>query len=117
MTNGEAHEGFMPCPTCKQYSHSLGEDKLAEALMHFESMYGHPVRGHPMGHNFDEKTRDAAQVLMAAARLSSSIGVKELVEAAVQLFNACRVHDPDDWEGEPSMVAMAEAFEKAGIKP
>lgn len=61
---------FAPCPTCRQYSHSIGDDALAEALMHFESMYAHPVRGHPMGRNFDAKTRDAAQVLMAAARKS-----------------------------------------------
>lgn len=62
------HEGFSPCPTCKQYSHSLGDDALAKAYMHFEMMTAHPVRGHPMGHVYDDATRDAAQVLMAAAR-------------------------------------------------
>jgi hypothetical protein len=63
--------GFVPCPTCGQYSHSIGEDRLAAAFNLFQSMYAHPVRGHPMGHNFDEATRDAAQVLMAAARAAS----------------------------------------------
>lgn len=65
-------EDFAPCPFCHQYSHSIGEDQLAKAFMHFQSMYGHPVRGHPMGDVFDEQTRDAAQVLMAAARLAHS---------------------------------------------
>jgi hypothetical protein len=62
---------FAPCPLCKQYSHSIGEDRLTDAFKHFQSMYAHPVRGHPMGNNFDEKTRDAAQVLMASARTVS----------------------------------------------
>jgi hypothetical protein len=61
-------ENFVPCPFCKQYSHSIGEDQLAEAFNHFQSLLAHPMRGHPMGEAFDEKTRDAAQVLMAAAR-------------------------------------------------
>lgn len=59
---------FEPCPTCKQYSHSIGGDQLADAFMHFETLLAHPVRGHAMGPAFDEKTRDAAQVLVAAAR-------------------------------------------------
>ena len=63
-----AREGFAPCPTCKQYSHSIGEDKLTEAFNHFHTMYAHPVRGHPMGYWFEEKTRDMAQVLMSAVR-------------------------------------------------
>jgi len=65
MPNDTSYE---PCPTCGQYNHSIGEDALAEAFMYFQSMYVHPVSGHPMGHNFHEKTRDAAQILMAAAR-------------------------------------------------
>lgn len=65
---------FAPCPTCKQYSHSLGDDALADAFNHFQVMYAHPVRGHPMGHIFDEKTRDAAQVLIAAARKGDGDG-------------------------------------------
>lgn len=63
-----SYEGFAPCPTCGQYSHSLGDDELADAFNHFQTMYAHPVRGHPMGYIFDEKTRTAAQILIAAAR-------------------------------------------------
>lgn len=59
---------FSPCPTCGQYSHSIGEDRLAEAFLHFESMYSHRGDGIPTQFNFDEKTRDFAQVLVAAAR-------------------------------------------------
>lgn len=61
---------YSPCPTCRQYSHSIGEDALSEAFLHFETMIAHPVRGHPMGQAFDDKTRDMAQRLMAAARQS-----------------------------------------------
>jgi hypothetical protein len=57
--------GFAPCPLCKQYSHSIGGDKLAEAILHFETMYAHPLRGTPMGQMFDDKTRDMAHVLTA----------------------------------------------------
>lgn len=59
---------FVPCPLCKQYSHSIGEDRLAEAFNHFQAMYSHRGDGIPTQHWFDDKTRDAAQVLMAAAR-------------------------------------------------
>lgn len=66
---GEGVEAeFIPCPLCRQYSHSIPDDRLAEAFRHFESMYAHPLRGSPMGHHFDERTRDFAQVLVAAAR-------------------------------------------------
>ena len=61
----ELVEGYDPCPTCRQYSHSIGCDVVAAAFNHFQSMIAHPVRGHPMGDAFDEQTRDAAQVLMA----------------------------------------------------
>jgi hypothetical protein len=59
---------FAPCPTCKQYSHSIGEDKLTEAFNHFQSMFSHRGDGIPTQHCFDERTRDAAQVLMATAQ-------------------------------------------------
>ena len=59
---------FAPCPVCKQYSHSIGEDQLAEAFRHFESMFSHRGDGIPTQFVFDQQTRDAAQVLMAAAR-------------------------------------------------
>jgi hypothetical protein len=64
---------YAPCPSCGQYSHSIGEDKLSEALLHFETMYAHPLRGTPMGHVFDLITRDAAQVLIAAARAHNEV--------------------------------------------
>jgi hypothetical protein len=57
-------EDFAPCPTCRQYSHSIGNDAVTAAFNHFQAMYAHPVRGHPMGHVFEEETRDAAQVMM-----------------------------------------------------
>ncbi|MFZ5701169.1 MAG: hypothetical protein ACOY4P_07430 [Pseudomonadota bacterium] len=59
--------GFAPCPTCGQYSHSIGDDQLAAALMHFEAMTDHRGDGIPTQRVFDDATRDAAQVLMAAA--------------------------------------------------
>src|SRR3546814_14122406 len=57
---------FSPCPTCRQYSHSIGEAQHNQAYMHFQSMIAHPVRGHPMANAFDDQTRDAAEVLMAS---------------------------------------------------
>lgn len=59
---------FAPCPTCRQYSHSIGEDKLAAAFMVFQSMFSHRNDGIPTQFCFDEQARDAAQVLMTAAR-------------------------------------------------
>jgi hypothetical protein len=65
-------ELYDPCPTCRQYSHSIGDDVLAAAFNHFQAMIAHPIRGHPMGDAFDSKTRDAAQILMAYARTIST---------------------------------------------
>lgn len=56
-------EGYAPCPVCKQWSHSLRGDAVAEAFMHFHSMHDHRGDGIPTQHNFDQRTRDAAQVL------------------------------------------------------
>lgn len=56
---------FAPCPTCGQYSHSLGEDAVAEAFMHFQTMIVPEHKSWACWHAFDDKTRDAAQVLMA----------------------------------------------------
>jgi len=78
------HGEYSPCPTCHQYSHSIGDDALAKAFNHFQSMIAHPVRGHPMGDAFDEATRDAAQVLMAAAR---PVHGEELVTQAIRAVN------------------------------
>lgn len=69
---GDPHPGYAPCPTCKQYSHSLGDDALADAFNHFQMMIDHRGDGLPTQHLFDEKTRDAAQVLMAAAQMKDS---------------------------------------------
>lgn len=77
-TPGDA--AYAPCPTCHQYSHSIADDKIAEAFMHFETMIAHPVRGHPLGQAFDEKTRDAAQVLAALARAGGD-GWRPIAEA------------------------------------
>lgn len=68
----DPHPGYAPCPTCRQYSHSLGDDALAEAFNHFQAMYSHRGDGIPTQHSFDEETRDAAQVLMTAARAHPS---------------------------------------------
>lgn len=68
----DARSGFVPCPACKQYSHSIGEDQLTAAFNHFHTMLAHPVRGHAMCDAFDEKTKDAAQVLMSAAMKAAS---------------------------------------------
>lgn len=61
---------FVACPLCKQYSHSIGEDRLAEAFLHFQTMFSHRGDGIPTQFVFDPPTRDHAQVLMAAARLA-----------------------------------------------
>jgi hypothetical protein len=50
---------------------------VAAAFNHFHTMIAHPVRGHPMGHAFDEQTRDAAQVMMS---LRTPEPVGDLVE-------------------------------------
>lgn len=86
----EVAREFAPCPTCKQYDHSIHGDKLAEAFMHFEMMFSHRGDGIPTQHCFDQRTRDMAQVLVAGARtalsalpdLSRLEGVDRLVKAA-----------------------------------
>ncbi len=62
----EVLAGYAPCPTCKQYSHSLRDDLIGEAHMHFETMYSHRGDGFPTQHLFDEKTRDLVQRILAA---------------------------------------------------
>lgn len=69
-TNPSSSPQFTACPLCKQYCHSIGEDQLAAAFMHFQSMFSHRGDGIPTQFCFDEQTRDAAQILMAAARKS-----------------------------------------------
>lgn len=77
-------DGFAPCPLCHQYSHSLGDDAVTAAFNHFQSMVAHPVRGHPMGNAFDEKTRDAAQVLMSVGFPTHLIERVERLEEALR---------------------------------
>lgn len=60
-----SEQDYAACPSCGQYSHSIPDDKVGEAFRHFQSMCAHPVRGHPMGQNFDDQTRDAAQAMAA----------------------------------------------------
>lgn len=67
MPEEDPNRGY-PCTLCGQYSHSLSDDDLAEAFRHFQAMYDHRGDGMPTQHWFDERTRDAAQVLMEAAR-------------------------------------------------
>lgn len=85
-------ERFAPCPICKQYSHSIGEDQLARAFMHFQSMFSHRGDGIPTQHTFDEATRDAAQVLMNAAKHAATARAEALEEAA-KIAAATKAYD------------------------
>lgn len=91
---------FAPCPTCGQYSHSIGEDALTEAFNQFQAMFSHRGDGIPTMHCFDANTRDAAQVLMAAARTPSpreaeleaeNARLREALEAEDDYWRASRV--------------------------
>lgn len=62
----ELKERYAPCPTCKQYSHSIGEGAITTAFNHFQTMYSHRGDGMPTQCLFDDKTQDAAQVLTQA---------------------------------------------------
>ncbi len=72
------HPGYAPCPLCGQYSHTLTEDRITDALMHFTAMTDHRGDGIGTQHVFDDKTRDAAQALVAAAK-----GEREAERAAI----------------------------------
>lgn len=62
----DPHPGYAPCPTCKQYSHSLREDDVGRAFMHFQTMVcENPMKDYPTGHMFQAQTRDAAQLLVS----------------------------------------------------
>jgi hypothetical protein len=83
--DAEMTKGFSPCPTCHQYSHSIGDDALAKAFRHFHRMEPHPVTGLPMGDVFDDATKDAAQVMMARiGELEAEMGrtVEQCADAA-----------------------------------
>jgi hypothetical protein len=77
-------DAFQACPTCRQYSHSIGEDQLAEAFMHFQSMFSHRGDGIPTQHSFDAKTRDMAQVLMAGANGLIAIDFRAIAFEQIQ---------------------------------
>lgn len=84
--------GFAPCPTCNQYSHSLGERQITDAFNHFQSMFSHRGDGIPTQFVFDQKTRDSAQVLMgaiAARRVMDerreALGSKEMDDVRTQI--------------------------------
>ena len=70
-------EGFAPCPTCRQYSHSLGSDAVTKAFNHFHMLIAHPVRGHPMGSAFDDATKDAAQDGLVEALERSMVAIDD----------------------------------------
>jgi hypothetical protein len=102
---------YAPCPTCRQYSHSIGEDQLADAFMHFQSMYSHRGDGIPTQHSFVERTRDAAQVLMIAAQ-----GVAQARAQAVE--DAAKVADPPlmHRKGKPGLWRRRRAAIAAAIR-
>src|SRR3546814_8510235 len=105
---------FSPCPTCRQYSHSIGEAQHNQAYMHFQSMIAHPVRGHPMANAFDDQTRDAAEVLMASIStlVDTLKSAREYVSEAVDAnggIDGCEIHYRHDLE------TIANALAKFGV--
>ena len=104
----QAREGFAPCPTCRQYSHSIPDDKLGEAFRHFEGMIAHPVRGHPMGYAFDQKTRDMAQVLAAAAQQRAE-GRNEALNEAAGVANG--------WPHHPAAIEIRRRIQELKTSP
>lgn len=92
-----------PCPTCHQYDHSsLGEGQVTNAFLHFQAMCSHRGDGTPTQFVFDEATRDAAQVLMAAARATPAQHPKALAEAILRLRNWADL--PDDADSYPGIA-------------
>lgn len=56
---------YAPCPTCGQYSHSIGEDQIVAAYNHFQAMVcENSAKPYPTGYAFSDETRDAANVLL-----------------------------------------------------
>lgn len=100
-------EGFVPCPLCKQYNHSIGGDQLADAFMVFQSMFSHRNDGIPTQFCFDEKARDAAQVLMAAARQPQSPDTSEVDEIL-------RVYENGEADAALTIEALVELID--GVK-
>jgi hypothetical protein len=104
---------YDPCPLCKQYSHSIGCDNVAAAFNHFHTMIAHPVRGYPMGHAFDEQTRDAAQVMMSLRTPKPAGELVERVKDALSEFGddymTSNTHHPG------YVLIPAEQFDRACI--
>ncbi len=99
-----------PCPTCGQYSHSLGDDAITEAFNHFHSTYVRPVRSHLMVDVFDAKTRNAAQVLMAAARekaVMTELTQADLVERVRCAITIAEQNPPESGEIGAHMARAA----------
>ena len=94
---------FIPCPTCGRYSHSIEHaDVLAAAFNHFQSMFSHRGDGIPTQHSFDETTRDAAAVLMEAARAFTTQPTTDaaLVAAVQKAIEDMPYLDFETWAGE-----------------
>jgi hypothetical protein len=113
-TAATAVPGFSPCPTCRQYSHSLGQGQQTGAYMHFQSMVAHPVRGHPMANAFDDQTRDAAEVLVSSINtlVDTLKSAREYVSEAVDAnggIDGCEIHYRKDLE------AIDDALAKFGV--
>ena len=113
-TAATAVPGFSPCPTCRQYSHSLGQGQQTEAYMHFQSMVAHPVRGHPMANAFDDRTRNAAEVLVSSINtlVDTLKSAREYVSEAVDAnggIDGCEIHYRKDLE------AIDDALAKFGV--
>src|SRR3546814_9964486 len=99
-----------PCPTCRQYSHSIGEAQHNQAYMHFQSMIAHPVRGHPMANAFDDQTRDAAEVPMASIStlVDTLKSAREYVSEPVDangVVDGCDMHSRHDLEAIHNALA------------
>ena len=100
---------YAPCPLCKQYSHSIGCDNVAAAFNHFHTMIAHPVRGHPMGHAFDEQTRDAAQVMMSLRTPEPAGDLVERIKRAI-------IAEYLDWSlRREAGLTMGESMARAAI--
>lgn len=96
-----AREGFAPCPTCRQYSHSIGEDQIAKAFRHFQGMFSHRDDGIPTQFAFDQETRDAAQVLVAALSKTEA-----LVDALRPFAKAL-----EEWGDEPNQQNVRDLWD------
>ena len=84
--------------------------------MHFEAMFSHRGDGIPTQPCCDEETRDAAQVLMAAATRTAELTEKlgEALDALGQVRQWAESY-PIDIFPEPDLDAVKAALDAAGI--